>query len=464
MVAVDRDFLASGETSKMSAMQVRSRKRRSEDKLNTIKSLIGTGVRQSRRLQVSPQRGASSGLARDINRDMILELLRREQPIARVDLARKSGLQRSTVSLIVEELQRERWVKEGASVKTARGRHPTLISLNDEVVILVTDIHPTHAILAVMDLSGHFLTRDVVAMGTDAETAVKALVAQMRAMRTAFPTHIFEGIGVSLPGRVDPQTQRMIMAPNLCWGEYDLKSRLERELQLHVEMDNAANACLLSEQWFGHLPGVRNAVLVTVSEGIGTSILANGQIVLGQDGLAGEFGHVPIDPVGPVCACGSHGCWELFASSRATLRFHAESVRKQKAHVPATSIPELALRAANHEPKAIAALKRQAEYIAVGLRMITAALSPEIILFAGDIRASWTISAPIIEAELRKRLLAGAMPKISAIGDGELARLRGASALIMQRHAGYHRSPHLIGTSLSDRARSLDLAQPPEPG
>lgn len=441
-------------------MPARSRKRRSEDKLSTIKSLVGGGVRESRRLQTPAHGGASSGLARDINRDIILELLRREQPIARVDLARKSGLQRSTVSLIIDELQRERWITEGASVQTARGRRPTLISLNDEVVILVTDIHPTNAILAVMDLSGRFLTRDVVAMGTNADIAVNDLIAQMQTMRAAFPTRIFEGIGVSLPGRVDPQAQRMIMAPNLCWGEFDLRSRLERELHLHVEMDNAANACLLSEQWFGRLPGVRNAVLITVSEGIGTSILANGQIVLGENGLAGEFGHVPIDPSGPTCACGSHGCWELFASSRATLRFYAESVRKLKEHVPVVSIQELALRAANGETRAVAALERQAEYIAVGLRMITAALSPEVILFAGDLRASWTISAPIIELELRKRLLAGSMPRIAVIGDGELARLRGASALIMQRHAGYHRSPHLIGTDLSDNTPTRGAVQP----
>ena len=441
-----------GSTSKMSGMPAKSRKRRSEEKLSTIKSLVGGGVRESRRLQISTRRGASSGLARDINRDIVLELLRREQPIARVDLARKSGLQRSTVSLIIEELQRERWITEGASVQTARGRRPTLISLNDDVVILVTDIHPTHAILAVMDLSGRFLTRDVVAIGADPEVAVKALVEQMRVMREAFPARIFEGIGVSLPGRVDPQTQRMLMAPNLSWGEYDLRSRLERELGLQVEMDNAANACLLSEQWFGNLPGVRNAVLITVSEGIGTSILANGQIVLGQDGLAGEFGHVPIDPLGPMCACGSRGCWEIFASSRATLRYYAESVSKRKSHTPVGSIQELALLAAQGEAQALAALKRQAEYIAVGLRMITAALSPEVILFAGDLRASWTISAPIVEAELRRLLLAGSVPRLTAIGDGELARLRGASALIMQRHAGYHRSPHLIGTDLSDNS------------
>ena len=95
-------------------------------------------------------------------------------------------------------------------------------------------------------------------------------------------------------------------------------------MELQVELANAANACLLSELWSGRLDGIRNAVLITVSEGIGGAILANGQIITSRSGLAGEFGHSPIDPTGPVCGCGQRGCWEVFASSTAALRYYAE--------------------------------------------------------------------------------------------------------------------------------------------
>ena len=86
-------------------------------------------------------------------------------------------------------------------------------------------------------------------------------------------------------------------------------------------MENAANACVLAAVWFDHMES-RNFVVVTVSEGIGTGILVNGQLVRGINGMAGEFGHVPLDPDGPLCGCGSRGCWEVFASNRAALRYY----------------------------------------------------------------------------------------------------------------------------------------------
>ncbi len=412
-------------------------KHRGDRKLTSVGSAVGGGLRSARRMRPTQQEGASSELARDINRDIILDLLRSRQPIARVDLSRLSGLQRSTVSLIVEELQKERWITEGAALKTARGRRPTMLSLNEELVILVIDVRPSQAILALMDLNARFLTREVVPLSNDPAIGVATLIERMRHIQSIYPNKIFEGIGISLPGRVDPETQQLILAPNLKWKRYDVKSRLEQEMQLQVEMDNAANACLLSEQWFGRLAGIRNAVLITISEGVGAAILADGQLIVGSAGLAGEFGHIPIDPTGPRCGCGLDGCWEMFASSRAALRYYNASKAKQ----PIATIQELVTLAGEGHPQALAALDLQAKYIGQGLRMITAALSPEAILFAGDITAFWTRSGPIVQAELSRRMLAGAPPQLIAIGDGELARLRGAAALVLQRHSGYHRSP-----------------------
>ena len=116
----------------------------------------------------------------------------------------------------------------------------------------------------------------------------------------------------------------MIFAPNLRWPEFDLKKAIESKMGLPVRMENAATACLLAELTFAESRGVRDAVLVTVSEGIGTGMCDNGRLITGHHGMAGEFGHVPIDPAGPRCACGQKGCWEMFASCRAALRYYRE--------------------------------------------------------------------------------------------------------------------------------------------
>jgi predicted NBD/HSP70 family sugar kinase len=380
---------------------------------------------------------ASSEVARDINRDVVLELIRTKQPISRADLSRLSGLRPSTISAIVGQLLDEKWISEGPVMRLPRGRRPTMLSLNAESVILVSDIRPTQVIIAVVDLNGRFLSRETLPLVKDPVRGVENIIAAMQKMIANYPDRSFEGIGLSLPGRVDPTTQRLILAPNLSWTNYDIKGAIERNIPLQIEMDNAANACLLSELWFGHMDGVREAVLVTISEGVGSAILANGRLVTGKSGLAGEFGHVPIDPAGPQCGCGRRGCWEVFASSRAAINFYADSAPD----APRPTIMELLNLAEDGDEKALTALNRQAAYLGQGLRIITSVLSPEVILLTGGLTTSWKRFGPIVEKELAKDLLAGTAPRISVMTDVESDRLRGAAALVLQRHSGSNRQP-----------------------
>jgi len=392
---------------------------------------------------------ASSEVARDINRDVVLELIRTKQPISRADLSRLSGLQPSTISSIVEQLLSEKWIVEGAAARRPRGRRPTLLSLNSDMVITVADIRPHQAVIAVVDLNGRFLSREALPLVSDPERGVGNIIAGMQRMMESHPDKSFEGIGISLPGRVDPITQRLILAPNLPWSLYDMKAAIERRIPLQVEMDNAANACLLSELWFGRMDGVRNAVLITISEGVGAAILANGQLVTGRQGLAGEFGHVPIDPAGPQCGCGRFGCWEVYASSRAAIGYYTEL----QPEGPRPTIIELLNMAEDGDEYAIKALSRQATYLGKGLLIITAALSPELILLTGGLTSSWERFGPIVEAELSGNILAGGAPRIAVTNDAELARLRGAAALVLQRHSGYNRSQPTTANGKSIRNR-----------
>lgn len=389
-----------------------------------------------RRIDLAYAELASSEVARDINRDVVLELIRTKQPVSRADLSRISGLQPSTISSIAEQLLHEKWIIEGAAAKRPRGRRPTLLSLNPDMVIIVADIRPSQAIVAVVDLNGRFLTRETLPLVSDPERGVNNLIACIRRMRDMHEDKSIEGIGLSLPGRVDPVTQRLILSPNLPWSSYDIKKAIEDAIPLQVEMDNAANACMLSELWFGRMDGIRDAVLVTISEGVGTAILANGQLITGRAGLAGEFGHVSLDPSGPKCSCGRFGCWEVYASSRAAVNYFAE-LRPEEQR---PNILELLNLAEDNDPDAIVALTRQAAYLGRGLRMLVAALSPEVILLTGGLTSSWERFGPIVKAELAEGMLAIDPPQIEVTADVELARLRGAAALVLQRHSGYHRS------------------------
>lgn len=382
---------------------------------------------------------ASSELTRDINRDTVLERIRALQPISRVDLARASGLQPSTVSSIVEQLLRELWIRESAMVKTARGRRPTLLFLNDEVVFLVADVRRTQATVAVVDLNGRFLDRRTVPLSKFGERSVDLLTAQMQHLRSLYAHLNFRGVGVSLPGRVDPRTNQLVFAPNLHWELFDIQARLGKMLGLEVQLENSANVCLLSELWFGKVEGIRNAVIVTISEGIGVAILVDGRLISGQQGLAGEFGHICVDPSGPNCGCGARGCWEVFASSRAAIRYYLEL----EPEASSKSMIELVSLAIDGDPSANRALLRHAHAIGQGLHLLNAVLSPEVLLLSGDFTTFYEIYREVIEAECRAGAMDGVGPRVVSIGDGESTRLRGAAAVVLQRHSGYYRASHM---------------------
>src|SRR5205807_1656021 len=120
--------------------------------------------------------GASNEAVRDFNRRVVLNLIRTRQPISRADLARISGLQRSTISLIVEQLIEESWVLEGPTGRLPRGRRPTFLRLNDERVIIGVDVRPTQTTVALADANGKFTSQEVIATPADPKAASDALV------------------------------------------------------------------------------------------------------------------------------------------------------------------------------------------------------------------------------------------------------------------------------------------------
>src|SRR5690349_9212140 len=346
---------------------------------------------------------ASSEVVRDINRRIVLNLIRTRHPISRADLARLSGLQRSTISLIVEQLIQENWVLEGPTGRLPRGRRPTFLRLNDERVIIGVDIRPGQTTVALADANGKFTSQDVMVTPADPKAATEALVQSIQRIMAGCRRKKIEGVGISLPGRFNQAAGRLLFAPNLKWRDCDLRTPIVKATGLEVEMENAANACVLAAVWFDRMDECRNILAVTVSEGIGTGILANGQLVRGLAGMAGEFGHVPVDPKGPPCGCGSRGCWEVFASNRAALRYYFESGDDS----PGLSFLDLLSRADNGDTRAVAALETMAHHLGRGMRLIVAGLSPERIVVIGDLTRSWPRFGPVIEAEVRAQVLPG---------------------------------------------------------
>jgi predicted NBD/HSP70 family sugar kinase len=381
-------------------------------------------------IDVNHFQSASSEVVRDINRRIVLNLIRTRQPISRADLARVSGLQRSTISLIVEGLIAENWVLEGPTGRLPRGRRPTFLRLNEERVIIGVDIRPIQTMVALADVNGRFTLHEVIATPADPDRALAELVGRIQRIVGLCGGKKIEGVGISLPGRYDHSLDRLVFAPNLNWGGVDIRTPIAKATGLEVELENAANACVLAAVWFDHVESFRNMAVITVSEGIGVGILTNGHLARGLNGMAGEFGHVPLDPEGPLCGCGSRGCWEVFASNRAALRYYVES-----SSVPdGLSFQDLMSLADQGDPQATKALEMMARYLGRGMRMIVAGLAPERIVIIGELTRSWHRFGPVIEAEVQAQVLpGGSAPRLVPAHEDGLARLRGTVALVLQK-------------------------------
>lgn len=395
-----------------------------------------------RKIDLSNFQVARSETARDINRRIVLNLIRSHHPISRADLARHSGLQRSTVSVIIEQLINERWVTEGANGHTPRGRRPRFLHLNKERVGVVgVNIRPATTSIGFANLDAQFVAQESLATAAKPQQFVKDLVPRLRNLIRLRPEISCEGIGVSLPGRVDVATQRLAFAPNLGWGDFDLKTPLEKALGLPVELENAANACALAEVWFGsHTEGVRNLVAVTVSEGIGTGLIFNHQLLKGSTGTAGEFGHTTIVEDGLECPCGNHGCWEMYASNSAAVRYYASSVEPSRrgrtghSRTVRLTFDDLLRLVEQNDPKAVEAIRQMAHYLGAGIAQLVSGLAPDVITVVGEVTRVWSLIGPIIEGVVKDRSRSHSATRIVPTNPATQPRLRGTIALVLQKH------------------------------
>jgi len=399
-----------------------------------------------RKIDLTSFNVATSETARNINRRIILDLIRTRQPVSRADLARLSGLQRSTVSLITEQLLTERWITQGALGHLPRGRKPRFLHLNIERAgIIGVNVRPTTTTIALANLNAQFIAHESFQTNEDANIFIKDLTERLQLFIKLHPDTYFEGIGISMPGRVDSISKKLVFAPNLGWRDVDLQTPLERATGLLVEIENAANACALAEIWFDQRSdGMQDLIAVTVSEGIGTGIITNGQLLRGVNGVAGEFGHVSLYESGPLCKCGNHGCWEVYASNTAAINEYVRitsSANSKKLNLQdesnKPSIDDILHLSEQGDAKAVEVIERMGHYLGVGFSMLISGISPSMIVVIGEITRAWERIEPIIKNVINTRLPSSpVLTRIVPAQDNLQPRLRGSMALILQKHFG----------------------------
>jgi predicted NBD/HSP70 family sugar kinase len=384
---------------------------------------------------------AHRGTSRQINRQILLNLVRTSQPVSRADLARLMGTRRGAISLIVNDLIADAVLFEGAKGETARGRKPKFLYIDSRKrCVIAVDVRPTRTFLMVTDL----LTEPVVGVSSfptpaDAGRFVKALGARIRRILEVHKElGRCEGIGIGVPGMLDAAGTGISLAPRLGWRDVPLRDLLAKETGLPVHIENSGRACAIAQIWdVGRESGRSNDfVFLSVSDGLGFGFVVNGEIVRGRHNVAGEFGHTPLNIDGPPCACGASGCWEAYVSNLATLsRYFGREISPRlpiPAEIASFTVEDLVARARGGDAKAMAALQATARYLGLGLASVVNAVDPARIFISGEIIAAWDLLETTVRQALATRVLAPAASsiEITAVPLPDHPRLRGAAALV----------------------------------
>ncbi|PYS71368.1 MAG: hypothetical protein DMF69_10630 [Acidobacteria bacterium] len=385
---------------------------------------------------------ARRGTSREINRQIALNLVRAHQPISRADLALLMNVRRGVASLLVSELLDEGLIFEGAlGEAVGRGRRPTFLYIDSRQRCVVgVDIRASRTYILVTDLMGRQLgavssfqtNKDVEVLTQELARRIKQVLADYKDVGAC------AGIGVAVPGMVDPAGGRVLHAPTLGWRDVSLRDPLAAAIGIPVHIENSAKACALAQLWTTRRDVITagHSVFVSISDGVGTGVVVNGELMRGRHNTAGEFGHVPLSIDGPRCSCGATGCWESYVSNIATLsRYFGRDLSEPGPRDIETStftIEDLIARARAGDAKSLGALNSTARYLGLGLASIVNAIDPARIYIGGEITTAWSLIEPIVRNALRERTLTefGGTTEIHVVPAEEHPRLRGAVALI----------------------------------
>ena len=386
-----------------------------------------------RRINLKKANVARSNTIRDINRQIVLNYVRERSPISRAEIAQETALQRSTVSLIVDELKAGGLIEEVCGESTG-GRPPILLSLRTaDAVAIGVDLGTIRTIIATSDLAGRVLEQEEFSTDADAEKTISLIIeCALKLIKKNRGT--IEGIGVSLPGLVDPETGSALFIPHFKWRDLEISKEIRAATGLAVSADNDANAAALAELWFGRpeIREVRDFIMVLIEDGVGTGIVFDGQVYRGEGGAAGEFGHMTIGEGAPIaCAAGSRGCWEAFSSERAALARYAKLSRTAngKGNI---NFGQLIDRAMMGEGVARSALKETAHYLGIGIANLIQGLSPEAVIVGGPVVRAWSLIAEDIRAAVEESICRGLPPaRVIASTLGAQPTLMGALSLVL---------------------------------
>jgi len=388
---------------------------------------------------------ADQGLIRKLNTAVILDELRQHAPLSRAELAARTGLNRSTVSIIVNGLVEEGFILETNLQSDRVGRPGMLLVLNprggfavgveigvDYLAVLLTDF------VAQELWRAHECTDPQADQATILERACELTQAALQHGQEAGLRPL--GIGIGVPGLVDRHQGQLVLAPNLQWSNVPMRDIWAQQFGLPVFVENEATAAALGEYYFGAAKGFNNVIYLSVGVGLGGGILLDGKLFRGSSGYASEVGHMTIDPDGEQCRCGKRGCWETMVrpgavvqAAQRALASGSPSTRLSPADRAHLTFGQVVAAAEQGDPVAHQAMVEVGTRLGIGVGNLINIFNPQLIVLGGSLNPATPFLLPVIEQVLQDSALKPVSKNVhlAAATHGADSCLLGAIALVL---------------------------------
>lgn len=362
----------------------------------------------------------NSAAMRESNLSSILRHLRQHAPTSRSALAEMTGLNKATVSRLVEDLIGLGLIHEtGRGLSDGRGRRAVLLDINPGGGFIVSaEINVDYIVVVCADFGAQILWRRLEAT-TSKERPEKVVERTLQLLRRAidfgtdrFPN--FLGLALGVPGLVDSSDGTLLFAPNLQWNNVPLGRVLREHFPTRTFVDNEANLAALGEYYFGAAQGYDQVLYISAGIGVGGGLVHDGRLVTGAAGFAGEFGHMTMDPEGPLCGCGNRGCWETQASESALFRNIRTGLSKRTlglldeltgGHPDSLSISVAIEAAKRGDPVVLEAFRAVGRALGIGIASLVNAFNPDLVVFGGPLSEAGPYVFPSLKQEVHRRAL-----------------------------------------------------------
>jgi glucokinase-like ROK family protein len=356
---------------------------------------------------------------RKVNKSIILNMLRLHAPISRAQVANLTGLNRGTVSNIVNVLIEEGLVFEDEQKGSGIGRPAISLGLRpDGGAVIGVEI----GVDFITVLLTNFVAEKIwdIHIQTDPSQSQTSIISQAeqlmdQALFVASEQHLRPlGIGIGLPGLVNVHQGNLIMAPNLHWRNVPLRLMWNQRFHLPIFIENEANLAALGEYYFGIAQNVDNFIYLSAGIGLGGGIMMGGKIFRGGNGYAGEIGHIQRDPAGEQCGCGRIGCWETQVGPRAVLHrvknelqscSDSSLLEACSGNVDNLTFEMVIKFALEGDTLCRRAIEAVAVHLGMGIADMVHIFNPELVLIGGAFIQAKDILQPIIEKTIFSSVL-----------------------------------------------------------